>query len=257
MGKNKLKKFAEMKTFGCVVECPRTELESDSFRYKGAWRSDFFHSSSVVLELGCGKGEYTVGLALRHPDRNYIGIDIKGARIHNGASRVERERIANAGFLRTEIELLDRFFAPGEVSEIWITFPDPQMKKVNKRLTSTRFCEMYRRVMGSDGIVNLKTDSPFLYEYTRRMAALNGMEILRDTDDLYGSGGADEETSIKTHYECQWLSRGKKIKLLVFRLNGSVSPLREPDVADLEKDDYRALPRFNPAEALAEGTLQL
>lgn len=247
MGKNKLKKFAEMKTFDCVVECPRTELETGTFRLKGEWSEEFFHSGSpIVLELGCGKGEYTVGLARRHPEYNYIGIDIKGARMHKGAKTAEEEKIANAGFLRTEIELLDFFFAPREVSELWITFPDPQMKKVNKRLTSTRFISLYRKVMAPDGIVNLKTDSPFLYEYTLRMARENGLEILEATDDLYGEGGADEERSIKTHYECQWLSRGKKIKLLRFRIGEGV--LHEPDVSDLEKDDYRALPRFNPAE---------
>lgn len=261
MGKNKLKKFAEMKTFGCVVECPRQEVVDNDHDLKGKWNGDFFRSSSpIVLELGCGKGEYTVGLARRNPDRNYIGIDIKGARIYTGAKTVETEGIGNAGFLRTEIDLLPSFFAPGEVEEVWITFPDPQMKKVNKRLTGTRFLKTYRRFMRPDGVVNLKTDSPFLYEYTRRLVETNGLPLIDSTDDLYGesqedgglpsgdgseSNGQDRtlEREIKTFYERQWLSRGKTIKLLKFRLGDG--ELVEPDVEDLEPDDYRAMPRFN------------
>lgn len=253
MGKNKLKKFAEMAQFRCVVECGRQELEEGSpFRLKGKWGSDFFGAErELTLELGCGKGEYTVGLARKYPERSFIGIDIKGARMHKGASEVEKEAIPNAGFLRTQIELIDRFFAPGEVGEIWITFPDPQMKKVNKRLTSTRFLKLYRNIMAADGVVNLKTDSPFLYEYTRRLVELNGLEVLENTDDLYGSGGMDEATAIKTHYEIQWLSRGKKIKLLRFRLGNC--ELQEPDVSDLEPDDYRAAPRFNSEDKVNYG----
>ena len=252
MGKNKLKKFADMASYGCVVECTRQQLENEEFKMKGSWNRNFFDSNfPLTLELGCGKGEYTVNLALANPQRNFIGIDIKGARMWTGASRIEREGIRNAGFLRTQIELIDQLFAPDEVSEIWITFPDPQMKKVNKRLTSTRFLEMYRTIMRKDGVINLKTDSPFLYEYTRRLAIENNLEILEDTSDLYGSGGMDEATAIKTHYETQWLSRGKKIKLLRFRLHSG--PLAEPDVSDLKPDDYRALPRFNSEDKVNFG----
>lgn len=247
MGKNKLKKFAEMATFRCVVECPRQTLMEGGFPLKGKWNTEFFAQNlPLTLELGCGKGEYTVGLALSNPGRNFIGIDIKGARMWKGASETEEKGIANAGFLRTQIELIDSFFAEGEVSELWITFPDPQMKKVNKRLTSTRFIKQYRKIMPADGILNLKTDSPFLYEYTLRMARLNGLEILEHTSDLYAEGGADEATAIKTHYEKQWLSRGKKIKLIRFRIGDG--ELAEPDTSDLEFDDYRAVPRFNPAD---------
>lgn len=247
MGKNKLKKFAEMKSFGCVIEAPRHEISDNDHELKGHWNSKFFGSDApLVLELGCGKGEYTVGLARRNPAANHIGIDIKGARIYSGAKTVEQEKIPNAGFIRSEVDLLPAFFAPREVSEIWITFPDPQMKKVNKRLTGTRFLSLYRRVMAPEGVVNLKTDSPFLYEYTRRLALENGLEILQDTADLYGEGGVSETDALKTAYECQWLSRGKKIKLLRFRLGED--DLTEPDVSDLEPDDYRALPRFNPHE---------
>lgn len=245
MGKNKLKKFAEMRGFRCVVEAPCYDANPSDHPLKGRWNSDFFTSKApIVLEIGCGKGEYTVGLANQNPTRNHIGIDIKGARIYTGAKTVEQQGIPNAGFLRTRAETLPAFFAPGEVEEIWITFPDPQLKKTNKRLTSTRFLGYYRRFMDAHGIVNLKTDSPFLYEYTLRLARLNGLEILHSTADLYAEPGMSPEKEIKTFYEQQWLSRGKTIKFLKFRIGSA--PLAEPDISDLEPDDYRAVPRFDP-----------
>ena len=247
MGKNKLKKFNEMKGFRCVVEAPVyspvADLIAASAHQPGVRRRLFDNDAPLVLELGCGKGEYTVGLARNDAGRNFIGVDIKGARIYTGARTVEEEGIPNAGFLRTQVEALPAFFGPGEVEEIWITFPDPQLKKTNKRLTSTRFLGYYRQFMRPEGIVNLKTDSPFLYEYTRRLAVLNGLEILDATDDLYSRPEDCMEKRIKTFYEQQWLSRGKAIKLLKFRLGSS--PLQEPDVSDLEPDDYRAAARFN------------
>lgn len=249
MGKNKLKKFAEMKGFGCVVESPREALVEKEFELKGKWKGDFFRSNSpLTLELGCGKGEYTVGLARKHYERNFIGVDIKGARIYTGAKEVETSGIPNAGFVRTTIDLLPFMFGENEVSELWITFPDPQMKKVNKRLTGTRFLQSYRLFMPPTGIVNLKTDSPFLFEYTRRVAAENDLKVLRESSDIYGEIGFEDITDIKTHYECQWLSRGKKIKYLQFEIGEG--ELTEPDVSDLEKDDYTALPRFNAQEYL-------
>lgn len=160
----------------------------------------------------------------------------------SGARQVEEESIQNAAFLRTEIENIDKFFAPEEVDEIWITFPDPQMQKTRKRLTSTRFLSMYGKFLKPGGVINLKTDSPFLFEYTRRVAELNGFEIVSITDDLYGSGMADPVSSIKTYYESQWLSRGKKIKLISMRPS-DYGNLREPEISDIEKDDYRAYPR--------------
>lgn len=245
MGKNKLKKFAEMKEFACALEYPREELIKNGFPHKGSWNTGFFHRQApITVELGCGKGEYTVGLAKANPDRNYIGVDIKGARMWRGAKTVNDEGIENAAFLRAEIENINHFFTPGEVDEIWITFPDPQMQKVRKRLTSSRFLQMYRGLLRPDGVVNLKTDSPFLYEYTRRLVELNGFEILMNTDDLYGSGLADPVSSIKTFYEQQWLSRGKKIKLLSFRLP-SKGEIKEPEADDIERDDYHAMARFN------------
>lgn len=232
-----------MDSFGCALQYPREVLLKDGFPYQGKWNTDFFKKNGpVTLELGCGKGEYTVALAKANPESNYIGVDIKGARMWSGARQVEEESIQNAAFLRTEIENIDKFFAPEEVDEIWITFPDPQMQKTRKRLTSTRFLSMYGKFLKPGGVINLKTDSPFLFEYTRRVAELNGFEIVSITDDLYGSGMADPVSSIKTYYESQWLSRGKKIKLISMRPS-DYGNLREPEISDIEKDDYRAYPR--------------
>lgn len=229
-----------MKGFSCALEYPREELIKKGFPYKGIWNNEVFAASHpIVVELGCGKGEYTVQLAKSEPDRNFVGVDIKGARMWSGAKEVEEENIPNAKFLRAEIENICSFFAPGEVEELWITFPDPQMQKVRKRLTSTRFLNLYRLIMRDGGIINLKTDSPFLYEYTRRLVELNGFEVLTNTDDLYGTGNADPVSSIKTYYEQQWLSRGKKIKLLSFRLPAE-GELKEPVADDIPKDDYRS-----------------
>ncbi|MDE7418765.1 MAG: tRNA (guanosine(46)-N7)-methyltransferase TrmB [Muribaculaceae bacterium] len=237
--KNKLQKFSDMETFGCVLQYPRHILIEKGFPYKGKWNNDFFaHPNPITLELGCGKGEYTVGLAEANPDRNYIGVDIKGARMWKGAKYVEEKGIGNAAFLRTEIELISQFFDAGEVDEIWITFPDPQMQKARKRLTSSRFLTNYRTFLRPGGIINLKTDSPFLFEYTKRLVETNGFEILKITDDLYGSGLADPVTSIKTFYEQQWLSRGKSIKLISFRIGEGC--IIEPDCSDMEKDDYHS-----------------
>lgn len=243
MGKNKLKKFAEMQTFGCVFQYPFARLQAERFPMRGKWHEEYFHNSNpIVLELGCGKGEYTVGLATSEPDKNYIGVDIKGARIWTGARQAEEKGMKNVAFLRTDIELIDRFFAPEEVDEIWITFPDPQMKKCRKRLTGTRFMELYRRILRPGGTIHLKTDSPFLYEYTRRMARLNELSVPVDTDDLYGSGRADPVSSIKTFYEQQWLGRGKKIKRIDILLAAEPA-LEEPEADDIERDNYHSLPR--------------
>ena len=242
MGKNKLKKFADMERFKCVHQYPRHLVVNNPCPLKGTWNESVFaNDNPITLELGCGKGEYTVGLARKNPERNHIGVDIKGARIWNGAKTVEEENISNAAFLRTEIEMIDAFFAPGEVGEVWITFPDPQMQKTRKRLTSTRFLNLYRNFLSPDSVIHLKTDSPFLFEYTRRLVELNKLEVVRLTDDLYGSGLEDPVTSIKTFYEQQWLARGKKIKLISFKIGDQ--PLVEPQEDDIERDDYRAYPR--------------
>lgn len=248
MGKNKLRKFAEMETFSNVFQYPFGVLKTQGgFPHKGRWNEIFGNDNPIVLELGCGKGEYTVGLARNCPDCNFIGIDIKGARMFTGAKQALAENLTNAAFLRTSIELLPHFFAPNEVSEIWITFPDPQMKKVNKRLTGTRFMQTYRQVLKPDGIVHLKTDSPFLYTYTHAMVELNALKVLRDTDDLYADTKTDADsgilppTAIQTFYEQQWLDRGLTIKYIKFQLDHTTS-LAEPDI-EIEQDTYRSFSR--------------
>ncbi len=231
-----------METLQCVFQYPFARLQNESFPLRGKWNQEYFHNSNpIVLELGCGKGEYAVGLARRFPDKNYIGIDCKGARMWTGAKEATAEGITNVAFLRTDIELINHFFAPGEVSEIWITFPDPQMKKVRKRLTSTRFLALYRGLLADNGIVHLKTDSPFLYTYTDALVKANNFSTDINTSDLYGSGIADDILEIKTYYERQWLSRGLTIKYIKFHLPNA-GELIEPDI-EIEKDTYRSFSR--------------
>lgn len=245
MGKNKLRKFREMETLERVYQYPYGLLrESGGCPMRGRWLSDCFgNTNPITLELGCGKGEYTVGLARRFPDRNFIGIDIKGARMWSGACQVRDLGITNAAFLRTSIELLDNFFAPGEVDEIWITFPDPQMKKATKRLTGTRFLSLYSKVCRPGARINLKTDSPFLYTYTRAMLDHNAIKPLADIDDLHNPASQADETltSIKTYYESQWIDRGLTIKYLAWKLDPATQ-LSEPDI-DIEFDTYRSFSR--------------
>ncbi len=245
MGKNKLRKFAELEDNPLVLQYPFREVLEKPFPLKGRWCADFFgNGNPIVLELGCGKGEYTVGLARRFPDKNYIGIDIKGARIWSGATAAMQAGMRNVAFVRTSIELLDAFFAPGEVAEIWITFPDPQMKKVNKRLTGTRFTVLYRKILAPDGCIHLKTDSPFLYTYTKMMVEYNGLAVEADTADLYATLSPDDPIlNIRTHYERQWLDRGLSIKYLCYR-PGTASTLAEPPGADdIAPDTYRSYSR--------------
>ena len=242
MGKNKLKKFSEMEQMDIVFQYPWAALQNEGFPMRGRWHEDFFKNDNpIVLELGCGKGEYAVGLAKAFPNCNYIGIDIKGARMWTGARQATEAGMTNVAFLRTDIELLPYFFAPGEVSEIWITFPDPQMKKVRKRLTSTRFLELYRQVMCDGGKINLKTDSPFLYTYTHILCQENGLTTEVDTDNLYNSGLANDILKIRTYYEQQWLDRGLTIKYIRFVLD-HITKLIEPDV-EIEHDTYRSFSR--------------
>lgn len=242
MGKNKLRKFAEMELIPIVLQYPFARLQHETFPLKGRWHQDFFHNSNpIVLELGCGKGEYTVGLAKKFPDLNFIGIDIKGARMYTGARHAFDNSMTNVAFLRTSIELLPSFFSPGEVERIWITFPDPQMKKVNKRLTGTRFMETYRQVLIDGGEIHLKTDSPFLYTYTSLMTSLNHLPVITDTHDLYNSNIVTDILDIKTHYEQQWLARGLAIKYLSFNLPHNL-PLEEP-TDDIPFDTYRSFGR--------------
>lgn len=241
MSKNKLAKFAELNTLDHVIQLSYSRLLSEGFPLRGKWNDGFFKNDHpVVLELGCGKGEYTVGLSRLFPQKNFIGVDIKGSRMWSGAKEVHHHEIRNSGFVRTNIELLSHFFAPGEVSEIWITFPDPQMKKAKKRLTSTRFLSQYCQMLQPEGVIHLKTDSNFLYQYTLATIEANNFAVQVNTDDLYGSGMADEILGIRTYYEQQWLDRGKKIKYIRYAPHGG--ELIEPEV-DIEFDDYRSFGR--------------
>ena len=243
-----------METFHNVFQCGAREMVEDSpvVAMRGKWHEEYFHNDNpIVLELGCGRGEYTVGLAAHNPNKNYIGIDIKGARMWAGAKQAELAGMKNVAFLRTNIEMLTHFFAPNEVAEIWITFPDPQMKKATKRLTSTHFMQRYRQLLQQDGLIHLKTDSPFLYTYTQAMVKENGYPLLVDTADLYNieqsSGVGSRESNIEearalqTHYEHQWLDRGLTIKYLCWELP-AVPSLIEPEI-EIEKDTYRSYGR--------------
>lgn len=242
MGKGKLQKFADMARYPHVFEQPWMAAEGVPFALKGCWRKDFFKNDNpIVLELGCGRGEYTVGLAKLFPDKNFIGVDIKGARMWTGATQALDEGLKNVAFLRTRIEIIDYFFAAGEVDEIWLTFSDPQMKKATKRLTSTYFMERYRHFLADGGLIHVKTDSPFMYTYTRYMIERNALPVEVMTDDLYHSGMADEILSIRTYYEQQWLDRGFNIKYIRFRLPME-GELHEPEV-DIELDNYRSYGR--------------
>ena len=246
MGKGKLAKFAEMETFNNVFQYPYSVIDNVPFEMKGKWREEFFKNENpIVLELGCGKGEYAVGMARMFPNINFIGVDIKGARMWTGAKAAIEEGLPNVAFLRTNIEIIDRFFADGEVQEIWLTFSDPQMKNERKRLTSTYFMERYRRFLVDGGLIHLKTDSNFLFTYTKEMVKENKLEVEMCTDDLYHATDLDEGTKsilgIRTYYESMWLERGLNIKYIKFKLPKE-GILTEPDV-EIEYDDYRSYHR--------------
>ena len=240
MGKNKLKKFAEMETFSNVFQPPYEPMA-------GLWRERFFHNDHpIVLELGCGRGEYTVGLAEKYPEKNFIGVDIKGARMWAGAKQAEQAGMMNVAFLRTQIEFITNFFAADEVDEIWITFCDPQMKKATKRLTSTWFMQRYQQLLKPNGMIHLKTDSPFLYTYTMEMLRLNPYPLLANTDDLYGENADsnalfDDARALKTHYEKQWLDRGLSIKYVAWQFV-PMDKWEEPTI-EIEHDSYRSYGR--------------
>lgn len=220
--KNKLKRFKENETFANVVQPSREALVQSNFALKGNWRQQFFKNDNpLVLELGCGKGEYSVALAKKCPNKNFIGIDIKGARFWRGAKTAIEDNIPNVGFLRTQIELIDYAFANHEVDEIWITFPDPQIKykRTKHRMTNAAFLERYKKVLKPEGIVNLKTDSEFMHGYTLGMLHGAGHEILYANHDVYKQEGSPEEvTGIQTFYESQYLEQNKAITYVKFKI---------------------------------------
>ena len=223
MGKNKLKRFRENETFTNVLQPSREEILSGNFLLKGKWVSDFFQNGNpIVLELGCGKGEYTVNLAQQYPQKNFIGIDIKGARFWRGAKTALEEKVPNAAFLRCQIELIDMIFASNEVAEIWITFPDPQIKykRTKHRLTNADFLEKYKKILAPDGLIHLKTDSEFLHGYTLGLLHGLGHEILYANHHIYRNEGAPAEVlAIQTTYEKIYLAQGKPITYIRFRLH--------------------------------------
>jgi tRNA (guanine-N7-)-methyltransferase len=254
MGKGKLAKFADMERYENVFQYPYGVISDIPFEMKGRWREMYFKNANpIVLELGCGKGEYTVGLAKLYPEMNFIGVDIKGARMWTGATQALQEGLKNVAFLRTNIEIIDRFFDENEVQEIWLTFSDPQMKNPRKRLTSTYFMNRYRHFLIDGGIIHLKTDSRFLFTYTSYMVDMNHMPLLYRTEDLYGileerrERNEEREVldpkilSIQTYYEKMWMDRGLNIRYQKFRLprNGE---LTEPEI-EIELDEYRSYKR--------------
>ena len=264
MAKGKLAKFADMEALPNVFQFPYSWFLNNTDEtippsvipnggqrggahpLSGTWHSDVFHNQNpIVLELGCGKGEYTVGLAKMFPDINFIGVDIKGSRMWTGAMQAHREGLQNVAFLRTNIEIIDRFFLQDEVQEIWLTFSDPQMKNPRKRLTSTYFMERYRHFLIDGGVIHLKTDSNFLFTYTGYMVEENHLPVLEKTKDLYGDSGLSSATSnilaIQTYYEQMWIARGLNIKYLKFQLPRT-GTLTEPDV-EIELDEYRSYHR--------------
>ncbi|GGD19367.1 tRNA (guanosine(46)-N7)-methyltransferase TrmB [Flavobacterium orientale] len=220
--KNKLKRFKENETFQNVIEPTREEVVSGNFKWKGKWNAEFFKNNNpIILELGCGKGEYSVGLAERYPDKNFIGIDIKGARFWRGAKTAVDNGMQNVAFIRTQIELIEHCFAEHEVDEIWITFPDPQIKykRTKHRMTNSEFLQRYKKVLKPNGIMNLKTDSEFMHGYTLGLLHGEGHEVLYANHNVYKNEGAPEVvTAIQTFYEKQYLEINKAITYIQFRI---------------------------------------
>lgn len=221
MGKRKLKRFAENKTFENLFQPSYQDLEN-GFEMKGNWNNLFFENTNpIVLELGCGKGEFTTGLASKYTEKNFIGVDIKGARMWRGLKTAQEENLNNVAFVRTRIELIEHFFGNNEVDEIWITFPDPRPKKyqARKRLTSPRFLNLYRNILKPQNLVHLKTDNPDFYKYSHQVAKTNQHTIFYSIKDLYASKETLDVMEIKTFYEMMWLEEGKKIHYLRYQLN--------------------------------------
>lgn len=230
MGKDKLKRFAEMALLPNVIQTDLETISNDAFELKGRWSDQFFENKNpIVLELGCGKGEYTVGLAQLYPDKNFIGVDIKGARMWRGAKDAMESSLRNVAFLRTRIEFIDAFFDSDEVTEIWITFPDPQLKerRTKKRLTSPSFLERYKKFLTKEGLIHLKTDSDVLHNYTLEILNANNYTILDKTNDLYNLDSDNDITriearSFQTFYESGYLAKNKTITYIRFKLTDEI-----------------------------------
>jgi len=223
MGKDKLKRFSELNTFTHVLQ-PHVNEIKPAHKIKGNWNLEFKNEAPIVLELGCGKGEYTVGLAKQYPYMNFIGVDIKGARIWRGAKTCEEEQISNVRFIRTKVDFIEHFFRENEVSEIWLTFSDPQPKRPRKRLTSPLFIERYKKILKENGIIHLKTDSDLLYNYTLDEIKENKYKLIESSDNVYEEliSRVDDQLietmKIQTFYESIWLKENKTIKYLAFSI---------------------------------------
>jgi tRNA (guanine-N7-)-methyltransferase len=220
--KNKLKRFKENETFSNVFQPTREELITNQFLLKGKWNQDYFKNNKpIVLELGCGKGEYSVGLAEKYPEKNFIGIDLKGARFWRGAKTAIETGLKNVAFIRAQIELINYIFNENEVDEIWITFPDPQIKykRTKHRMTNSNFLKLYKKVLKPDGVVNLKTDSEFMHGYTLGLLHGEGHEVIYSNHNVYvNEGSPDEVTSLQTFYEKQYLKINKAITFIRFKI---------------------------------------
>ncbi len=231
MAQKKLVRFAAIKTFDNVLEYPQN--------MQGAWHSFFKNNNPITLELACGKGEYTVGLARMYPQQNFIGVDVKGNRIYIGAKKCQAEDLSNAAFLRTQIEMLPNYFTAGEVDEIWITFPDPQLRtsRAKKRLTHPRFLRQYQQVLKPGGFIHLKTDSPRLYHFTKKVAELYGLSIVEDYDDVYSNAGIKEELKLKTYYESLDIAQSSKIHYLKFTLPAVIKNIDDQLQEELKNEE--------------------
>lgn len=229
MGKNKHLRFRENETFALLHQPAFEAIFRRDFHLKGAWHEKVFHNHNpIVLELGCGKGEYTVTLAEKFPSKNFIGVDIKGARLWRGAKTATEQQLQNVNFIRTRIDFIESFFAPNEIDEIWITFPDPQPKVARRRLTSPLFLTRYRNFLKPEGCINLKTDSQMLHAYTKALVLHNRFTLLEAGADIYSTGITDEILSIKTHYEKLFLQKGMPITYLKFCIDGAAA-IEEPN----------------------------
>ncbi len=230
MAQKKLERFAAIKTFSNVLEYP--------VDMKGKWEDFFKNENPLVLELACGRGEYTVGLAKLFPQQNFIGVDVKGNRMFIGAKKCLTENISNASFLRTQIEKLADYFSTGEVDEIWITFPDPQLRvsKAKKRLTHPRFLRLYQQILKPDGFIHLKTDSPNIYQFTKKVAELYDLTIIEDSDNVYAQPQVKEALKIKTHYESLDIAQSKRIHYLKFTLPATIKNI-DDELQEILRDE--------------------
>lgn len=230
MGQKKLHRFAEIKNFRNVFEYPENA--------SGKWNDFFTNQNSITLELACGKGEYTLGLAHMYTDRNFIGVDVKGNRIWKGAKTALTEGLNNAAFMRTQIDRIEEYFAPDEVSEIWITFPDPQLRisRIEKRLTHPKFLRKYQQFLQKDGIIHLKTDSPDLYAFTKTVIELYDLILLEDNGDIYKTENIKEDLKIKTHYEGLDIAGSSKVHYLMFQLKGELPIEKDAQLKEIIRE---------------------